>query len=56
MSMIIFQLFTGKGLLETKELLKPVPFEPPIIQEAISLFLLLVLSRDMGSTQEKTGK
>ena len=56
MSMIISQLFTGKGLLETKELLKPVPFEPPIIQEAISLFFLLVLSRDMGSTQEKTGK
>ena len=56
MPIAVFHVFTGKGLLETKELLKPVPFEPPIIQEAISLFFLLVLSRDMGSTQEKTGK
>ena len=57
MSMIIFQLFTGKGLLETKELLKPVPFEPPIIQEAMSSFrLLLVQSSNVGLTQERTGK
>lgn len=57
MSMIVSLLFTGKGLLETKESLEPVPFMSPITQEATSSFhLLLVQSSNVGLTQERTGK
>ena len=57
MSMVVSLLFTGKGLLETKESLEPVPFMSPTIQEAVSSFrLLLVQSSNVGLPQERTGK
>ena len=48
--MVVSLLFTGKGLLETKESLEPVSFMSPVIQEAMSSFrLLLVQSSKCGT-------